>query len=469
MAKRKAKGLQIVNGRYVKAIGYAESKSGKIQARRWYVGAVDDGPEAARQNANKIKAAWEALAATGATVWPKDANPLTDAPPSLPAPLTPTVASTLTVAQARQRYLDGIKARVDAGTVSHQYWTGEYFGTQRGVDLLGPDTPLASIGAMELERAVLGIASRPMTKPRKGQKQESKRLSVKSAKVYLSSLRAFLNAMSKTEISPGSEIPLWRKPLKFDDIFRLNKPEHSAKEKQAMITDGDAEAKAFTVEEIRTLYKGANDRQRLWICLALNCGFAPMELNTLTPSQVYGLDTAAASIQRFRNKTDIYAKWTLWDETTTLLRHFKERDKRDDPDAPMILTDDRKPLIAPRGMGRRDAVRSAWFHVVDVLPEDRQLPFKFLRKSGARLVRLMPNIGGDKIAEMYLSHSDDKSGVLKVYSGRDWEQLAVCLAELRKMIFGNWNEPIRKVKKGRGKTAYVQLEAETVGKDLQAA
>ena len=214
MAKRKkAIGLTIDKGQYVKAIGYCLSKGGNQTARRWYLGPIQDGSEAASGKVEIIKAAWKAIKAAGGSVWPEGCNPLATgfdiaSVAGKPPTDVPTLSgSSLTLAKAKELYLKGIEQRKEAGQVSHAYWSSETFNLCRGVDLLGTDKPLSAIGATELTAAVLSLAARPLAKPTKGQKTEPKPISVKSAKSYLNSLKYFLDEMSKTETAPGSNQP----------------------------------------------------------------------------------------------------------------------------------------------------------------------------------------------------------------------------------------------------------------------
>lgn len=315
MKRRKAKGLSMDKGQFVKSIGYALSKGGRLTARRWYVGAVELGADSAAAKVETIRAAWREgrgtrqidIGGATATVW-ADADPLAergrfDSGPTGAADMVehgPTInGDSMTVGAAAKMYLDGIEARFRAGQVSHAHWSSETFNLARGVALLGADKPLAMIGAAELTTAVLALAGRPLAKLRKGQTTEVKPISVKSARTYLASLKSFLDELSKSERAAGSDEPLWRKPLRFEDIFRDNQPQLTADEKNALIRSGNGgEADAFAVDELRALYSAASDRQRLWLLLALNCGL-PTRWGRITNrlcTVVFGVLGAVASI-----------------------------------------------------------------------------------------------------------------------------------------------------------------------------
>jgi integrase len=460
MAKSKRNlgvGLSVDKGQFVKSCGYHKSAKGNIAATRHYLGPVQDGEDAALEKFIAVRRAWNEKRGVVQidhggkmiAVWAESPSAAAErasvdlgasaAGPADAARLSPQTS----VRDAAQRFIDSIERRWKLGNVSHAHWAGSDYCLKRALEFMA-DKPLAQIGAADLSACVGAIGARPTTKPRKEQTDVPGRISVKTAKVWLATLRDFLDEMSKTETAPGSETPVWVKPLRFDDIFRQNAPKLTQSELNQTIIDGETEADFFTVDEFRKLYKraSANDAHRAWIMLALNCGFAQMEIATLTCNQIVGLDSDAAKIRRHRGKTGIYAEWPIWSHTADLLRYCVGKRKGDDL---AVVTEKGKPLIEPRGMGRRDAVMSEWNNIRTVLPEGRRLSFKYLRKTGANIIRKM-SIGGDAVAEMYLSHADNKSGVLSAYSGRDWAKLAAALTELHRILFDGWDFKIPKVK-----------------------
>jgi hypothetical protein len=197
---------------------------------------------------------------------------------------------------------------------------------------LGSDTLLSAVGSKEIIDAVLKISARPPSK------NDGNPISVVTAKNYISTLKDFLDEMTKTEASPGSEIPLWRKPLKFDEIFRQNAPAPTAVERTKLLIHEETEADAYTVEELTTIYKAANDRERLWIAVGLNFGLTQLEVGSINSLEIVCLDTPTPYLRRLRGKTDIFARWPFWEETADLLRLHIGLARRLDPELPLIVS-----------------------------------------------------------------------------------------------------------------------------------
>jgi integrase len=78
----------------------------------------------------------------------------------------------------------------------------------------------------------------------------------------------------------------------------------------------------FTVEEVKTILEGSNEREKLLWLLMLNCGFRQLDIATLKPTEV---DWKEGRIRRKRKKTEKFAnvpvvEWLLWRETFRLLK-----------------------------------------------------------------------------------------------------------------------------------------------------
>jgi hypothetical protein len=75
-------------------------------------------------------------------------------------------------------------------------------------------------------------------------------------------------------------------------------------------------------------------------------------------------------------------------------------------------------LVEDGDRWRNDRLAKPWRDLVKSIEnEDRRLSYKYLRKTGARRIRChMNGKGGSEVAEMYLSHADDKLGVLERFT-----------------------------------------------------
>ena len=80
---------------------------------------------------------------------------------------------------------------------------------------------------------------------------------------------------------------------------------------------GYSEIEIFTVEDTKAILNAAPERVKLYILLALNCGFTQKDIADLKVSE---FDSEAGTITRKRSKTKDHEKtptitWTLWPET----------------------------------------------------------------------------------------------------------------------------------------------------------
>ncbi len=144
--------------------------------------------------------------------------------------------------------------------------------------------------------------------------------------------------------------------------------------------------------DLANLLIHANDRARLYIMLALNCGMTQQDISDLRHSEV---DLKAGTITRRRSKTRgrenvPTVKYPLWPETIELLR-------QEASEHPTLFLTNVKgaPLIAgsiqPNGkLIRTCNVSSAWIRLGNKLVKDDVLrenfAFKYLRKTSASAI-----------------------------------------------------------------------------------
>jgi integrase len=127
----------------------------------------------------------------------------------------------------------------------------------------------------------------------------------------------------------------------------------------------------FTVQEIQTLLTTANELQKLYMLLALNCGMYPKDISTLQQEEV---DWKAGRIKRQRTKTRERSSnvpkvdYPLWQYTFTLLKRHRSKHKQfaltnENGGALWVQSDD-KP--------KSSAVESSWKRLVAKLPDGVQ-------------------------------------------------------------------------------------------------
>src|SRR5262249_20617016 len=152
--------------------------------------------------------------------------------------------------------------------------------------------------------------------------------------------------------------------------------------------------------ELAALYEYATPIERLYLLLALNCGFGIGEIATLRTSQV-NLDKRY--IRRKRGKTGVLGFWRLWPEIVAALRwYLSGRPKSDSPY--LILTDKGTPLVEKtKGGNRKQVIPNAWGRLFKRVKKDHpafpDVSFNKLRKTGASFMR---RHFGENVAERYL-------------------------------------------------------------------
>jgi integrase len=86
--------------------------------------------------------------------------------------------------------------------------------------------------------------------------------------------------------------------------------------------------RSFGVEEVRKVYATADEKMRLYMLLALNCGMTQIDISQLRPADI---NWQKATLSRKRGKTQKFESvpfvvYALWPETLSLLKKFKSVD-----------------------------------------------------------------------------------------------------------------------------------------------
>jgi integrase len=176
--------------------------------------------------------------------------------------------------------------------------------------------------------------------------------------------------------------------------------------------------KVFTVDEIKALLAAASPALRLYLLLALNCGFTSGDIAKLQQSE---LDLERGYIVRKRTKTKKYedvptVSYRLWTETLSLLKQYRS----DDVEV-ALLNEDGKPLKrewigTDNKMKKTDNIRTAYERLVKKLGIKHPKPLKLLRKTGATLLASNPKYRHCDV--LYLGHSP-KGTAARFYSAPD--------------------------------------------------
>lgn len=107
----------------------------------------------------------------------------------------------------------------------------------------------------------------------------------------------------------------------------------------AKIPQPKPQPKFFSVKDIEHLYTAADEQQRLWILLGLNCGFTQNDIATLTHDMV---DWDKSIIKRDRQKTGVDSQHKLWPIT---LRELKAQRTNPAKSSLLLLNKYGNPLV----------------------------------------------------------------------------------------------------------------------------
>lgn len=483
MATKAAKATDrysVVNGWYVVSVGYKQTRTGNKGPARFYLSRVDDDPKGIQADAAAAfrRQQWDAIRKAGHDVWPEslldsplpasvaaiDVPPPSNGSPSALAPLAPITVPAISVRPATKNgptVREAVRTYLDQrykGKASHGTVTTATYRLETAAEYLGMDGQMGAVDEAKIRTAVETLCSRPAVRSsgRKdvegnGRKVNPEdRISVITAKAAVQALRMFLDWANSSDDSGG-----FTKPRQYDLIFKT-RPVIFDSERRARAAKkaSGREVERYEVGELAHLYRWASPQQRLWILLMLNCGFANEELNDLHRSEVY-LDAKKPYIARIRKKTvrfdrdsdGVYGQWELWPETVAALKVAMAVENPDN--SPFVLrTHHGNRLIEPTDKGRKDAVYVSWQRLYDSRIEPnvkkadrpRWLPPKYVRKTGAHLIRTSGLNNASELADMYLCHAEQ--GIITAYAGRDWSALSPALAHLRQQL-----EPIFKAAK----------------------
>jgi integrase len=160
----------------------------------------------------------------------------------------------------------------------------------------------------------------------------------------------------------------------------------------------------FTADEIHFLLAKASERVRLWMLLALNCGYTQVDISDLGQDQV---DWQRGVITRKRSKTENVTNvpeisYPLWSSTFALLKKLRGEHET------LALTDAEKPLLSNTVNGTSGKSAGVNVRTVDVITNEfKKLkspkPFKIFRKTGSSL--LAGNKHYATLSEAYLGHA----------------------------------------------------------------
>jgi integrase len=162
----------------------------------------------------------------------------------------------------------------------------------------------------------------------------------------------------------------------------------------------------MSVEEYRRLFVGTPDRTRLFLLLALNCGYGAKDCADLRHDEV---DWQKGRITRKRSKTERHAsvptvEYKLWPMTFRLLKKLRSR-----VGDLVLLNENGLPLkndtVRENGYTKSDNIASAYHRLCNRLGILNPKPWKSIRKTGSTMIRNNRKQFGAGFAELYLGHA----------------------------------------------------------------
>jgi integrase len=177
----------------------------------------------------------------------------------------------------------------------------------------------------------------------------------------------------------------------------------------------------FAAEEIQTLYAAAAERTRLFILLALNCGYTQADIASLEHSHI---DWTRGIIVRNRHKTGQPQEHKLWPRTLTLLRKHVTQPGQRHPDL-AIVGEEGNALVSEKIKDngtpyKVDAIRLAFARLLSKCKINDGRGFAIFRKTGANAIAKQYQ-DGPHLTDLYLAHS--AKGMRVHYARQHYDEL----------------------------------------------
>ena len=183
--------------------------------------------------------------------------------------------------------------------------------------------------------------------------------------------------------------------------------------------------------ELVTLWKYATPLERVFIILALNCGFGNGELVTLRMEEI---DLDKGRIARNRRKTRIAGRWKLWEETIAALRFYLDKVRPQSESPYVFLTAEGRPYRERRAKARAShIIPNFWGRLYSRISKDQddfvQLSFNKLRKTGSYWIRAKH---GTELAKLYLGQG--KKEIVDAYAGKPFQLMNRAVRRYHKLL-----------------------------------
>lgn len=289
------------------------------------------------------------------------------------------------------------------------------------------DVDIGSLGYDAVEGLFRILRKRPIAK-RSGEKMKPK-----TAKNIVGELGRFFRWLHRSEEFN------WQKP---DDFAEINKKVEIAPDEVKV-----RQVKTYSIDELGLLYEYATPMDRVFLLLALNCGFGVAEMARLRVEEVIvspnadGAIESNALIRIVRPKSGVPGEWNLWPHTAKLLAWTLERRKSQlkyEPAARLLLNENGEPYDKlTKGNNRNQQIPNAWDRLSSRIQEDHptfpRLSFGKLRKTTGNLVR---SVASDEVASLFLCHGKpvNDDDLLDAYTNRPFPRVQEALLSLGSIL-----------------------------------
>jgi integrase len=274
--------------------------------------------------------------------------------------------------------------------------------------------PLDGFGLHEIETIIDHWGNRPNSK-------RGKPVAVDTVKNTVKRFRQFLRWLHRSQDFD------WRKPEDYEVLpvrVKLSPVERAKRVTQVAV---------YSADEVSIIWEHASPYERVFIALALNCGFGRAELGSLQCGEIlldkdheFYKGLHGSFIRRFRGKTDIFGEWKLWPETVQAVEWFKAQRPDTSETAFLVTSSGKSFLTVTKGNNASGRIANLWSGLLLRIKKDhpsfRCLSFNKLRKTAGEMVRNMSD--GEM---MRIFHSRGQSvpsdSLADFYSNRPFNKL----------------------------------------------
>lgn len=305
-----------------------------------------------------------------------------------------------------------------------------------------PDEALSRLDAQRIEEMIDVLRLRPTTK-------RGTPASVEFTKSCIKRFRDFIRWLNKTnEFS-------WKRPVDLD-LPRVHIPKTREEIANRL---RPAQVDTFSIDELMLLWQFAEPNQRLWMLLALNCGFGRSEIASLDLSEIHlrsrhphdkeiGIESTPADswIRRVRGKSSVYGEFKLWPATVQAIDWWltERRSIPGSADTSAFLLNGKGHRFdrPTKGNHTNFQIPNTWIRLIERIkathPTFRPLSFNKLRKTAGNLVR---SHADGEIAAVFLCHgtpvkSDD---LLDQYTNRPFGKVFTAIDRVNDTLGQIWS------------------------------